>query len=217
MNSIKINLTNSESELPMCSSKMWGSPDLPTTFDFPTYKDEDGEENHYDFVCQINLAESAPFDIDNRLPHKGMLYFFARIGYYFGDFFEKPFSEGLWGKDGVKVYYYPKDDIDNFQTMILIDDDDMEIAFKEQKIIFSSQTENGEQMYDEHKLLGSPAYLSDEVDTDKYTLLFQLDSCTIQDEVELNFMDCGMFYFLIPIADLIKPSFKNVRGFLASS
>lgn len=200
----------------MCTSKFWGNPDLPKTFSFPTYKDAEGEESHYNFVCQINCSEAAPFDTEGKLPHHGMLYFFAQIDYYMGDiFFSEPLPEGWWPKEGVKVYYYPKEDWENFETLVLLDDDDEEIAMREQKIDFETIEEGG--VIDGHKLLGAPSYLCDEIDLSEHTLLLQVDSCELEDGNELLFMDCGMLYFLIPKTDIEKPSFKNVRGYLASS
>lgn len=220
MKSIKMAYKYTEGELSLCASKFWGNPDLPKTFSFPTYKDAEGGESHYDFVCQIRCSDLVPFDTEGRLPHKGMLYFFAQIGYYLGDiFFCDPLPGGMWPKDGVKVFYYPKEDWENFQSLVLLDDDDEEVALREAAISFSSfeEGQNCSGAADGHKLLGAPAYLSDEIDFEKYTLLLQLDSCELDDGAELNFMDCGMLYFLIPREDIGKPSFKNVRGYLASS
>lgn len=218
MYSIKISTQFIEEEVPFCSSKFWGNPDMPESFEIPTYKDDEGDEAHYTFVCQINCNEIAHLDPDNKLPHKGMLYFFAKIGYYAGDvFFNDPLKSGL-NKDAVKVFYYPKDDYKNFEQMILLDDDDEEVALREQKVTFTFVDEDKEGICREsHKLLGTPGYLDDNIDHTKYELLLQLDSCDLEDGAELNFMDCGMFYFLQPIADKAVPTFKNVRGYLASS
>lgn len=302
MTPIKIKCSYSDTELPMCVSKFWGNPDLPKSFSFPTYKDEEGEESHYDFVCQIRCSDIAHYDKDNILPHQGMLYFFAQIGYYLGDiFFCEPMPSGWWPSNGVKVLYYPREDWENFEQLILLDDDDEEIAIREQKIEFQSivkdfcepLSQNGaygnkqidtpchsdkdnfnhnaesithsqciksddnaelnndshnnssndrifehnsqlcfdsdnqdkttsddccqDSFNDGHQLLGHPSYIADEIDPSEYALLLQVDSCDLSDGVTLNFMDWGMLYFLIPIEDLHKPSFKNVRGYLASS
>ncbi len=214
---IKISTHTPENELAMGDSKMWGNPDMPSSFEFPTFIDEEGEENHYEFVCQINCCEIAQYDPDAILPHKGMLYFFARIDYYLGDFLDKPMPSGFWGKDGVKVYYYPKNDFENFEQIVLIDEDDKDVSFKEQKIEFSNSSSDSLGEGCAHKLLGKPSYIGDDIDLSEYALLFQLDSCEVEPGIELNFMDCGMLYFLIPISDLKRPSFKNVRGYLASS
>ncbi len=220
MNIIKISPQPYEGDLNIAQSKMWGSADLPHTFKYPTYPDEEGDDCHYVFVAQINCEEAAPFDKDNRLPHTGMLYFFAKIDYYMGEFLAEPMCDGFWDMGDVKVLYYPKNDYENFERVVLIDDDDQEIAPKEQRIVFESVEEGDDNVVYDHKLLGRPAYLADDVDPEKYALLFQLDSCDIEDGVTLNFMDWGQLLFLIPVKDFIgegKKTFKNVRGYLASS
>lgn len=71
-------------------SKWWGEPDMPEELDWPTVmvRDEDGEsyDDPLTFVCQIRCADIAPFDPHELLPHEGMLYFFAAIDYFLGDF-----------------------------------------------------------------------------------------------------------------------------------
>mgnify|MGYP002626758536 CR=1 FL=1 len=71
-------------------SKWWGEPDMPEELNWPTVmvRDEDGEsyDDPLTFVCQIRCADIAPFDPHELLPHEGMLYFFAAIDYFLGDF-----------------------------------------------------------------------------------------------------------------------------------
>ena len=76
MNSIKICLEKADEDLFM-KSKWWGNPDLPEGFDVP---------DDLTFICQVRCDEIANYDEENLLPHKGMLYFFAAIDYYFGNF-----------------------------------------------------------------------------------------------------------------------------------
>ena len=63
---------------------------MPEELDWPTVmvRDEDGEsyDDPLTFVCQIRCADIAPFDPHELLPHEGMLYFFAAIDYFLGDF-----------------------------------------------------------------------------------------------------------------------------------
>lgn len=221
-NSIYIKLNEVLTELSAGSSKFWGSPIMPDSFDYPSYIDDDGEEGTYDFICQINCADIADFDADGILPHKGMLYFFGKIGYYAGNFWEEPQPSCLWDKHAVKVVYTPRTDFENFIELVLTDEDDNEVAYPEKSIEFllpKGNDASDNPFMPVHKLLGSPDYLDDLVDLDKYMLLFQLDSCEIVDGKELNFMDEGMLYFLVPKIDLLgeKRTFKNARGFLASS
>ncbi len=69
-----------ESELPVGRSKFGGKPHLPKDFEWFYYEGEDFDNvvkrRPLSFLAQINLQEIADYDKDNRLPHKGMLYFF---------------------------------------------------------------------------------------------------------------------------------------------
>lgn len=67
-------------ELPAGKSKIGGKPHLPEGFAWPYYEGEDYDgvlkNRPLSFLAQFNLEEIAEYDQDNRLPHKGMLYFF---------------------------------------------------------------------------------------------------------------------------------------------
>lgn len=58
-------------DLPLGASRIGGVPDLPPGVDWPM-------RGHWplSFIAQINLAESHPFDTEQRLPARGMLYLF---------------------------------------------------------------------------------------------------------------------------------------------
>ncbi len=82
-----------EKSINIGASKIGGSPDLPRDimwFEF--------NQKPMSFLAQINLSEVFEFDIDNKLPANGILYFF-----YDAD-------QDVWGfdpkdKDGSKVFY----------------------------------------------------------------------------------------------------------------
>jgi len=213
--SIKLNRITSENEINMCESKFWGSPDMPESFSFPTYKDEIGDESVYEFICQINCRDIIKFDTDNLLPHKGMLYFFARLGYYIGNFFpDKPFKIGKNEQQACKVIYTPREDYENFLAMTLVDDDDEEIEFPAQQIHFekSSPLLNSDSK-DYIKLLGDADCNEKKVEIlkENESLLFQISSCMIDAEVDLTFPENGILSFIIPSDDLTKnKTFKNV-------
>ena len=200
-------------EIPLGCSKMWGGPDLPEDMEFPMFKDEVGDEYQYRFICQIDCREAAPFDPEGLLPKTGILYFFARIGYYFSNSFDdEPRNDGWWSPEDTKVIYVPSNEDKNLAEAVLLDDDNQPIAPADERISFKEGIpENG------HQLLGHPSYLGDEVleDPDR-VLLLQLDSCKAGDE-ELNFCDCGMLYFTIRRADLAAKDFSKVQGYLATS
>ena len=78
---IKLTLNKTERIL-FCGSKWWGDPDMPENMQYPTVEaTEDGETFNYPltFICQINCEDIAAFDPEGKLPHEGMLYFFAAI------------------------------------------------------------------------------------------------------------------------------------------
>ena len=86
-------------------SHFGGDPHLPKDFVWPCCKY--GEKEIVDrplvFSAQFDLSELAPFDVDNLLPHKGLLVFFT-IGhmYYFTEV-----------SDSSRVYYF--EDIDSLE------------------------------------------------------------------------------------------------------
>ncbi|MBW3635503.1 MAG: DUF1963 domain-containing protein [Armatimonadetes bacterium] len=61
-----------DSEITVGASKFGGSPDVPAHFEWPTWND-----TPLGFLAQINLEEVAPFDLENKLPKAGMLWFFV--------------------------------------------------------------------------------------------------------------------------------------------
>ncbi len=66
--SIAVNFSES-GEYDAYSSKFFGSPAVPSEWAGRFYDD-------IIFLAQIRLSDIAPFDIENRLPHTGYLYFF---------------------------------------------------------------------------------------------------------------------------------------------
>lgn len=96
------------SNVPIGASRLGGAPDLPAGFDWPaweplgvatkeTLKSEGAR--HLDFIAQINLEEASGFLCSNRLPSRGMLYFFYDVDYS---------ARGFDPKDAgsAKVIYY---------------------------------------------------------------------------------------------------------------
>ena len=88
------------------SSKFGGKPDLPENFQWPYFEgiNFDGERKNrpLSFILQINCTEMKQYDTDNKLPDKGMLYFFYEL------------STMTWGmspddKGSSKVYYFDID------------------------------------------------------------------------------------------------------------
>lgn len=205
MNSIKINLKNTKEDLFM-RSKWWGDPDLPVGFDVP---------DDLTFVCQIRCDEIAGFDEENVLPHKGMLYFFAAIDYYFGNFDSYCPDGFYWNSDDVKVFYV--EDIENqtFEQVVFVDDDDNPVALDELEIEFSA----AEPHCDCYKMLGEPFNREWEdwpEPCNGWTELLQIDSDEY-DDCTLNFMDWGMLHVLINPNDLKNKDFTKVTAVICST
>ncbi|WP_163711383.1 YwqG family protein [Mangrovibacterium lignilyticum] len=93
-NEIRIITSISDSEnLELGQSKIGGQPDLPLEVDW--FKENN--DKPLSFIAQINLSEIHPFDKDNLLPDRGIIYFFYSA------------EQEAWGfdpkdKDKFKVY-----------------------------------------------------------------------------------------------------------------
>ena len=84
-NTIKMCVKDVENVIAKGTSKIGGFPDLPPEIPYPTmsgYSCKRGDDTErYEksamrLVAQINLADIADLDIENKLPHTGILYFF---------------------------------------------------------------------------------------------------------------------------------------------
>lgn len=205
MDSIKIIIKKTNEDLFM-QSKWWGNPDMPANFEVP---------DDLIFICQIRCDDIAEFDDGNLLPHKGMLYFFAAIDYYFGNFDSYCPTDFYWNNEDVKVFYV--EDIDNqtFEQVVFVDDDDKPIAMKEMKMTFSK----ADATCDGNKMLGEP-YNREWEDWDEpyngWTELLQVDSDDYE-ECTLNFIDWGMLHVLINPKDLKNKDFTKVTSCIYST
>lgn len=143
---IKLELKRTERIL-FCGSKWWGDPDMPENMQYPTMEvTEDGETYDYPltFICQINCEDIAPFDKENRLPHEGMLYFFAAVDDYIG--YESPVHSpaGEWPKGRVMLKYAKTINFETFQTCMLVGDEDEQLTESELEIVFSECEDEAE-------------------------------------------------------------------------
>ena len=205
MNSIIFNLKKSDEDLFM-QSKWWGNPDLPEGVDAP---------DCLTFVCQIRCDQIAAYDKDNLLPHKGMLYFFAELDYYFGDFDAYCPQDFYWDSDDVKVMYIEDIETPNFEEVIAVDEDDNPLALEPLAIEFAV----GDDLFMGNKRLGSPTnreWEDWEEPCTGWTELLQIDS----DDYEggsLNFMDWGMLHIIIDPEDLKNKNFDRVTAVICST
>lgn len=197
------------------ASRFWGNPDLPKDFDYPMYIDDEGDEYPYFFICQINLAELARFDADNPLPKSGLLSFFGKIDRYLGLFAATDCIGGsISPTDAVKVLWFPS--CDDMNEVVLLDDDDRQVAPEEMQIAFSHSVP---ELSDEHMLFAPPEHREWETWDEPYEaweILLQIDSFAGMD-FNLNFMDFGVLDLLIDPEDLKRRRFDNVRAIVLST
>ena len=152
---IKLTLQHSERVL-FCGSKWWGDPDMPENMQYPTIEvTEDGETFDYPltFICQINCEDIAPFDPEGRLPHEGMLYFFAAMDKWLGYDSPTQNDKGEWTRGHFVVKYAKAVNFETFQSCMLVDDEDQALTEREMEIVFSN-CEDDEKCI---KLLGKPS------------------------------------------------------------
>lgn len=173
-------------------SKMWGCPDLPDSLDYPEVTvNDDGElvDDPMTFICQIRLEDIAALDMDGALPHTGMLYFFASLDHFLGDF-DAPASPGMgrWDERFFKVLY--SGDCENLHTHSIVYDDGTHYGLEAEEITFQQCRDDEDGV----KMLGRPCL--DEVGElyPGWTSLLQLDCC---DEWNLQFYDCGILCFMM--------------------
>ena len=151
---IKLTLNHTERIL-FCGSKWWGDPDMPEQMEYPTIEvTEDGETYDYPltFVCQINCEDIATLDAEGKLPHEGMLYFFAALDKWLG--YDSPTQNdfGEWSKGHLVVKYAKTINFETFQSRILVDDQGQSLTEPEMQISFELCDDDAECI----KLLGIP-------------------------------------------------------------
>lgn len=199
---IKLELRRTERIL-FCGSKWWGDPDMPENMQYPTMQvTEDGETFDYPltFICQINCEDIAPFDKEGKLPHEGMLYFFAAIDDYTG--YESPVRnpEGEWPKGRVAVKYAKNINFETFQTCMLVGDEDEQLTEPELEIVFSESDDNE---------AGIRMLCNDSVEPEHQTLLE-----IISDSVSgINLQDKSI-HIIMKDSDLKFGNWKRAKAFL---
>ena len=204
---IKLTLNPSERVL-FCASKWWGDPDMPENMQYPTIQVcEDGEVYDYPltFICQINCEDLAPYDKEGRLPHEGMLYFFAALDKWLG--YDSPTSNdmGEWTRGHFVVKYAKSINFETFQSCMLVDDQDQALTEREMEIVFSECDDNEKCI----RLLGNPS--SDTVSV-KYPELSNLLQITRDTNLDLEFE--GELNLLIKANDLKFCNWKKTLAYL---
>ncbi|ETT77820.1 YwqG family protein [Bacillus mycoides] len=200
------------------SSKIGGVPDLPNTFEYPTYK-----ENPLCFIAQFNLSDLQNVGMDHNLPKTGMLYFFSIENY---------FEEDVNPNEAGRVLYYdiPVEQLrraDEIQAKYNQCAINFELTYKLPELFIEDEADSDRFLqlleelipdnYDNHQMFGEPFSVQEEVlyETGEYmgiepqqmTLLFQIDS----DHKNCNMVwgELGMLYFCISNEDLKNRRFEN--------
>ena len=204
---IKLTLNQTERVL-FCGSKWWGDPDMPENMQYPTIEvTEDGETFDYPltFVCQINCEDIAALDPDNKLPHEGMLYFFAALDKWIG--YDSPTTNDLgeWSKGHFVVKYAKTINFETFQSCMLVDDEDQALTERELEIVFSECSDDEKCI----KLLGTP---SDPAVTQKYPDLLNLLQIVRSENLDVEFD--GELNLLMKPSDLNYGNWKKTVAHL---
>lgn len=212
MTPISLILSTPTKEIKCGESHFWGMPHLPYGFEYPVYQDNNGNKRPYCFICQINMADIAAYDIDNLLPHEGSLCFFARIDGYLG--YDDDFTIGcaISDRESVRVLYFPSCEKMERRTF---SDDDL-IILNELSISFSNDVSI---LSEEHLFLAPPSHRPWETwdfPFEDWLILLQIDSFEGED-FNLNFMDFGVLNFLINPSDLKHRRFSEIRAIILSS
>lgn len=186
-----------------CGSKWWGDPDMPENMQYPTIQvKEDGETFDYPltFICQINCEDIAAFDPEGKLPHEGMLYFFAALDKWLG--YDSPTENGLgeWSKGHFVVKYAKTINFETFQSCMMVDDDGEALTEREMEIVFSECDDNEKCV----KILGNP---SSENVRQNYPDLINL--LQIINDTNLNFEFEGALNAMMKESDLKFGNWKK--------
>ena len=206
---IKLTLNKTERIL-FCGSKWWGDPDMPENMQYPTVEvTEDGETYDYPltFLCQINCEDIAPYDKEGKLPHEGMLYFFAAVDEWLG--YESPTTQGAgeWPKGHVVVKYAKTINFETFQTCMLVDDEDQQLTDTELEIVFSECEDDADCI----KLLGKSA---DEKVRNEYPDLVHLLQLTSDAASGIQFPEEMKLNILMKESDLKFGNWKKTKAYL---
>ena len=183
---------------------------MPENMQYPTVEvTEDGETYDYPltFICQINCEDIAQYDKDGKLPHEGMLYFFAAIDEWLG--YESPTTQGIgeWPKGHVVVKYAKSINFETFQTCMLVDDEDQQLTDTELEIIFTDCEDDAAGI----KLLGNS---SNKKVKAEYPDLGNLLQITADETSGIQFPEEMTLNILMKDTDLKFGNWKKTKAYL---
>ena len=186
-------------------SHWWGAPDLPADVPYPFVNVGEGEEAYPEpltFICQIRLSDIAPFDPEGKLPHKGMLYFFAAIDYFLGE--DSPLDLPIHNYSGELIRVIYSEEEDNLEPYEITWEGSDESIFRPAEAIDFGATDGSYDVFS-HGLFGEAI---DDV-AERYPHLTTLLRIEEEDRWGLRFYDCGTLYFLISPVDLAHRRFDR--------
>ena len=194
-----------------CGSKWWGDPDMPHDMQYPMVTaTEDGETFDYPltFICQINCEDIAALDPEGRLPHEGMLYFFAAIDKWLG--YESPTAndKGEWTKGHFVVKYTKTINFETFQTCMMTGEEGESLTEPELEVCFKQCDDSADGI----KLLGLS---SNETVQEKYPGMLNLLQLDNEKALDLNFGEGSVLNILIKESDLKFGNWKRAVAHLA--
>ena len=206
---IKLTLRKTERIL-FCGSKWWGDPDMPANMEYPTVTaSEDGETFDYPltFICQINCEDIAAYDPENRLPHEGMLYFFAAVDKWLG--YDSPTANdrGEWTRGHFVVKYAKNINFETFQSCMMVGEEGESLTEPELEICFEQCDDDAEGI----KLLGVS---SNPVIGEKYPQMLNLLQLNNNEALAMDFGEGSVLNLLFKESDLKFGNWKKGVAFL---
>ena len=206
---IRLTLKKTERIL-FCGSKWWGDPDMPENMQYPTVAGfEDGETFDYPltFICQINCEDIAVLDPDNKLPHEGMLYFFAAVDKWLG--YDSPTANdrGEWARGHFVVKYAKTINFETFQSCMMVGEEGESLTEPELEICFEQCEDDAEGI----KLLGVSS--KPEVG-EKYPEMLNLLQLNNNEALAMDFGEGSVLNLLIKESDLKFGNWKKGVAYL---
>ena len=206
---IKLTLRKTERIL-FCGSKWWGDPDMPANMEYPTVTaSEDGETFDYPltFICQINCEDIAAYDPENRLPHEGMLYFFAAVDKWLG--YDSPTANdrGEWTRGHFVVKYAKNINFETFQSCMMVGEEGESLTEPELEICFEQCDDDAEGI----KLLGVSS--NPEIG-EKYPQMLNILQLNNNEALAMDFGEGSVLNLLFKESDLKFGNWKKGVAFL---
>ncbi len=192
MKGIAIQLKKTAGRKEMGVSKLFGSPDVWSGFEWPAITDG-GNCYDLDFLAQINCGDASVFDHSGLFPNSGMLYFFY-------DFVGCPTD--MEDPNAARVLYY-NGNTQALDELTMVDDQGVDCAIATARhISFSAVGSNTNS--------AGLKLCYEDGDLEDYVVLLKINSFSALNG-ELKFNDIGSLLFLIDKDKLKALDFSDVR------